>query len=153
MLKIPVSPKVRKKIVGWLKEKVKYDDIIELVKKEGESISKGGINYIKEQDLTEPTEQKTEKQARKKKAQDKKPQFENALEVYENQKKKKSKPIKKELTVNEIFEKVIEFCENKTSKGYVRIKKILKSHDKNRNYQSNILRDLIEILIEMRLIK
>ncbi len=53
------------------------------------------------------------------------------------------------ITINSIFEKVIEYTSDKTGKGYERINKILKSHDNNRNYQSNIIRDAIEILIEM----
>ena len=53
------------------------------------------------------------------------------------------------ITINSIFEKVIEYTSDKMGKGYERINKILKSHDKNRNYQSNIIRDAIEILIEM----
>ena len=58
-------------------------------------------------------------------------------------------PGSKILTINSIFEDVIEYTSDKKGKGYERIKKILKSHDKNRNYQSNIIRDAIEILIEM----
>ena len=57
--------------------------------------------------------------------------------------------VKKTLTVNDFFEKIIIYCESKKGKSYQRIRKILESHDKNRNYQSNILRDLMEILIEM----
>ena len=58
-------------------------------------------------------------------------------------------PESKILTINSIFEDVIEYTSDKKGKGYERINKILKSHDKNRNYQSNIIRDSIEILIEM----
>jgi len=67
--------------------------------------------------------------------------------------KKKPDHEKGPLTVNHIFENVIEFTKGKKAKGYSRINKILTSHDKNRNYQSHICRDLVEILIEMKLIK
>lgn len=66
-----------------------------------------------------------------------------------NQIKEKLKP----LTVNAIFEKVIEFCTGKQAKAYARTLKILTSHDNNRNYQSHIMRDLVEILMEMGVIK
>lgn len=57
------------------------------------------------------------------------------------------------LTVNSIWSEIIKFSENKSGKGYERINKILRSHDKNRNYQSNIIRDFLEILIEIGRIK
>jgi DNA-binding transcriptional ArsR family regulator len=60
--------------------------------------------------------------------------------------------IRTPLTVSQIFEKVIEYTEGKQAKGYARINKILTSHDKNRNYQSHIIRDCLEILMEMGLI-
>lgn len=63
--------------------------------------------------------------------------------------KRKSPKKPKILTVNSLFEEIINYTEGKSAKTYERINKILSSHDKNRNYQSNILRDLIEILIEM----
>ena len=56
-------------------------------------------------------------------------------------------------TVNSIFEEMIKFTMEKKGKSYSRINKILKSHDKNRNYQSGLLRDFLEILIEMGLVK
>jgi hypothetical protein len=60
--------------------------------------------------------------------------------------------IRTPLTVSQIFEKVIEYTEGKQAKGYSRINKILTAHDKNRNYQSHIIRDCLEILMEMGLI-
>lgn len=69
MNKIPVSERVKKLIIGWLKEKKKYKDIIDLVANEKESIGKSGITYIKqnsfspEKKITEQTEQKTEEKS------------------------------------------------------------------------------------------
>lgn len=45
--KMPVSDLMRKKIIKWVEEKVPYSKIMERVKNAGETISKGGITYIK----------------------------------------------------------------------------------------------------------
>ena len=57
------------------------------------------------------------------------------------------------LTINKIWNDVIDYSSDKKGKGYERITKILTSHDNNRNYQSGIIRDALEILIEMGRVK
>lgn len=61
MSKIPVSENVRKKIIEWLNKKIKYEDIIKLVEKEGESITKGGITYIKYSEFSKKSKQTKQK--------------------------------------------------------------------------------------------
>ncbi|MGV9141677.1 MAG: hypothetical protein ACOC1X_01930 [Promethearchaeota archaeon] len=79
-------------------------------------------------------------------------QVEVKKRIEKKPKSKRKSPIKQKpkiLTVNSISEDIIKFTEGKQAKAYERTHKILTSHDKNRNYQSNIVRDVLEILIEM----
>ena len=57
---MPVDTILRNKILNWIKEEIPYSEIMDLVKKEGATISRGGITYIKKSSITEQTEQKTE---------------------------------------------------------------------------------------------
>lgn len=85
---------MRNRILTWLEEGKTYAEIIKLVVKAGQKISKGGIFYIKnnpkKQNNTEQTEQ-TEQKKKKQPVQDKK--FETAykqlLEKYNSELKEK----------------------------------------------------------------
>lgn len=118
MIKIPVSKKVRKKIIGWLEKKVKYEDIIKYVEKEGESISKGGITYIKYQEFSKKTKQAKQEKKENPRVQDtkkeKKSEFTNALELHEEQIKTELYNTGKLLTELEfnLFEKSFETVYN-----------------------------------------
>lgn len=79
---------IRIKILDWIKEGIKYDKIVELVKNEGYSITKGGITYVKshppkiekKKKKEEKTKQKTKQEI--KKIENKDLSFKNAFEVY-----------------------------------------------------------------------
>jgi len=60
---------------------------------------------------------------------------------------------KKSLNKNDILEEVSKFLEDKSIKGYTRILKILTIEDKNRNYQYNLFKDLLDVLIEIGRVK
>jgi len=64
-----VSEKVRSKIIEWIRNGISYSVIMDKVKDLGESISKGGITYIKKDQVkkeTEQTEQETEQETEQK---------------------------------------------------------------------------------------
>ena len=62
-----VSNEVRNMILKWLKEGKTFAIIMELVKAEGEKISKGGISYIKNNPITKKKQKKTEQETEQEK--------------------------------------------------------------------------------------
>ncbi|MBA7492425.1 hypothetical protein ES702_02975 [subsurface metagenome] len=83
---MPVDEVVREKILNWIKNGKKYTEIMVLVEKEGQTITKGGITFIKKEaekkaKLTKPTKQKIDvSKIFTGHSREKKPKFENALE-------------------------------------------------------------------------
>ena len=102
---MPVPPHIRNKIIEWINEGISYTIIMEKVEKEGYSISRGGITYIKTANPKEITEQKT-KQKTKQTKQKEDPKSEDPKDKQET---KSIKPHKKSQTLNDFLLSELEF--------------------------------------------
>ena len=89
---MPVNNYLRNKIITWLEEGKPYSKIIELVKAEGGSISKGGISYIKKniapEEITKPETKPEEKTTIQEEIVPVKPEFKTAFELHRENLKK-----------------------------------------------------------------
>lgn len=106
MIKIALPKHIRNKIIAWISKGKPYSKIIEKVEKEGYSISKGGITYIKKShEEEENSEQNTEQESEQTKQKKIK-----SIESNENSVEEKStKPIEISQISNDLLLTELEF--------------------------------------------
>lgn len=142
---MPVPTHIRNKIIEWINKGIPYTEIIEKVDKEGYSISRGGITYIKTARPKKITEQSTEQKTK----QTKQKEDQKSESPKDNQEKKAIKPpkkrqISKDFLLSELEFKILENAFNVVyQSNYKRLKNNRASGILN---ALNTIKDTIEII-------